>query len=328
MSSAKRTPRYVDRIDGPRHQGSASAPASVTPSSSGEVIPIRPDASPAERPSPAHPRRRPAKPVARRPWQILLVPATPGAPTRAFSLARWQAHALAILGGVVLLIAAAAIATVVVALENPDAVMPSEEAAVLRTQLAATQDSLVQLRAEGDAAEAPSEIASTSSAVSTPVAKSAESRATGRPAPGIGLGVGRGRLRSARDLPVVGLIVSTFTFSRRHPILHIRRPHLGIDVAAPRGTPISAPADGTVRFVGRRFAFGLVVEIDHGHGMMTRYAHMRSAAVEEGERVSRGALIGAVGSSGLTTGPHLHYEVLVDGRQVDPLRAHLPGTTP
>jgi murein DD-endopeptidase MepM/ murein hydrolase activator NlpD len=75
-----------------------------------------------------------------------------------------------------------------------------------------------------------------------------------------------------------------------------------------------------VSFVGRKFGFGLVVEIEHGDGVVTRYAHCGSALVSEGARVERGVPIATVGTSGLSTGPHLHYEVLVHGRQVDPLR--------
>jgi murein DD-endopeptidase MepM/ murein hydrolase activator NlpD len=85
-----------------------------------------------------------------------------------------------------------------------------------------------------------------------------------------------------------------------------------------------APAPGRVSFVGRKFAFGLVVEVTHAEGVVTRYAHLRSAAVKSGDQVTRGETIAAVGSSGLSTGPHLHYEILVQGRQVDPLRFKLP----
>jgi murein DD-endopeptidase MepM/ murein hydrolase activator NlpD len=103
-------------------------------------------------------------------------------------------------------------------------------------------------------------------------------------------------------------------------LLKVIRPHLGVDVAARRGTQITAPAPGRVSFVGRKFGFGLVVEIEHGGGVVTRYAHCGSALVSEGARVERGVPIATVGTSGLSTGPHLHYEVLVHGRQVDPLR--------
>ena len=133
--------------------------------------------------------------------------------------------------------------------------------------------------------------------------------------------------RNLEGLPVMGRISSTFSRSRRHPILHIRRPHLGVDIAAARGTHITAPAPGRVTFVGHKFGFGLVVEIQHTAAVKTRYAHMRAATVEEGDVVQRGEQIGSVGSSGITTGPHLHYEVLVRGKQVDPLRFVLPQTS-
>jgi murein DD-endopeptidase MepM/ murein hydrolase activator NlpD len=123
---------------------------------------------------------------------------------------------------------------------------------------------------------------------------------------------------------VIGAIASRFSRARRHPILHIIRPHLGVDVAAARGTRVVAPAPGRVSFVGRKFGFGLVVEIDHGSGVVTRYAHCGTALVSEGAHVERGMPIATVGMSGLSTGPHLHYEVLVHGRQVDPLRFKLP----
>jgi murein DD-endopeptidase MepM/ murein hydrolase activator NlpD len=107
-------------------------------------------------------------------------------------------------------------------------------------------------------------------------------------------------------------------------LLHVIRPHLGIDVAAPRGTQITATAPGRVSFVGRKFGFGLVVEIDHGNGVLTRYAHCGSTLVTAGTHAERGMPIATVGTSGLSTGPHLHYEVLVNGKQVDPLRYKLP----
>jgi pyruvate/2-oxoglutarate dehydrogenase complex dihydrolipoamide acyltransferase (E2) component len=76
--------------------------------------------------------------------------------------------------------------------------------------------------------------------------------------------------------------------------------------------------------VGRKFGFGIVVEIDHGGGIKTRYAHLTRAMVQEGDEIGKGAFIATVGSTGITTGPHLHYEVLVNGHQVDPLRFRLP----
>ena len=121
-------------------------------------------------------------------------------------------------------------------------------------------------------------------------------------------------------LPVLGRISSTFSYSRRHPLLMIRRPHLGIDLGAPAGTRIRTPADGQVLRVERQLGYGLLVEIDHGNGVHTRYAHCRSALVSVGDPVMQGEPIATVGSSGLSTGPHLHYEVVVNGRRIDPLR--------
>ena len=125
-------------------------------------------------------------------------------------------------------------------------------------------------------------------------------------------------------MPTVGWLSSQFTASRFHPILHENRPHRGIDVTAPTGTPIVAPAAGRVKFAGNDKGFGLSVEIDHGHGIVTRFAHCSRLSVRVGQLVTRGQLIAAVGSTGLSSAPHLHYEVLVNGQPVDPLKYVLP----
>lgn len=125
-------------------------------------------------------------------------------------------------------------------------------------------------------------------------------------------------------LPTRGWLSSQFTRSRFHPILHENRPHKGIDVTAPTGTPIVAPAAGRVVFAGSDKGFGLTVEIDHGNGIRTRFAHCSRLAVKKGQQVTRGQLIAAVGSTGLSTSPHLHYEIHVDGQPVDPLKYVLP----
>jgi murein DD-endopeptidase MepM/ murein hydrolase activator NlpD len=120
-------------------------------------------------------------------------------------------------------------------------------------------------------------------------------------------------------LPPAGVLTSRFSRNRRHPVLGIRRPHLGVDLRAPYGTPILAPSAGVVRRVAREAGFGLLIEVDHGGGVLTRYAHCSRALVREGQQVARGERIAAVGRSGVASGPHLHYEVSVDGRSVDPL---------
>ena len=104
-----------------------------------------------------------------------------------------------------------------------------------------------------------------------------------------------------------------------HPILHYRRMHTGVDIAAPRGTPIRAAAKGMVVYAGWRGGYGKCVIIDHGSGVATLYAHMSRISVSRGQIVNRGAVIGTVGSTGLATGPHLHFEVRKFGRPVNPL---------
>lgn len=106
---------------------------------------------------------------------------------------------------------------------------------------------------------------------------------------------------------------------RTHPVLGGRRKHKGIDLAAPTGTPIYATADGIIDRAEWFSSYGLFVEIDHGAELETRYAHMSRLAVAEGQWVSKGDLIGYVGSTGRSTGPHLHYEVRVSGVAVNPI---------
>lgn len=125
-------------------------------------------------------------------------------------------------------------------------------------------------------------------------------------------------------LPTAGWLSSQFSKSRFHPILHENRPHEGIDVTAPTGTPIVAPAAGRVVFAGNDKGYGLTVEIDHGNGIRTRFAHCSRLAVRVGQQVTRNQLIAAVGSTGLSTAPHLHYEIHVNGKPVDPLTYVLP----
>lgn len=121
-------------------------------------------------------------------------------------------------------------------------------------------------------------------------------------------------------LPTDGYVSSGFSSSRYHPILSRPRPHLGLDVVAPEGTPIVAAAKGRVKFVGRNGEYGLSVEIDHGYGIVTRYAHASRTLVRVGQPVERGDVIGKVGRTGLALGPHVHYEVWVSGRPTNPRR--------
>ncbi len=121
--------------------------------------------------------------------------------------------------------------------------------------------------------------------------------------------------------PVAGTVIGSGFGMREHPILGGPRPHRGVDLPAPSGTPVRAAADGTIRFRGRNGNYGRFIRLDHGFGLETAYGHLRGYArdLRRGTRVRRGEVIGYVGSSGLSTGPHLHYEVRMNGRAVDPL---------
>ncbi|MGH7443267.1 MAG: peptidoglycan DD-metalloendopeptidase family protein [Longimicrobiales bacterium] len=118
--------------------------------------------------------------------------------------------------------------------------------------------------------------------------------------------------------PTAGYMTSGFSSSRWHPILDRPRPHNGVDIVARVGTPIVAAAHGRVKSAGILGEYGLAVEIDHGYGMHTRYAHASRVLVRPGQMVARGDTIAFVGQTGLAVGPHLHYEVLVHGSPADP----------
>lgn len=141
---------------------------------------------------------------------------------------------------------------------------------------------------------------------------------------------GVGESRGALSRPVNGAITSGFGM-RRHPILGYSRMHSGLDFKASYGTPIYAVTDGTVAFAGRKGGYGNFVQLNHGGGLASGYGHMSRFAVSAGTRVRRGQIIGYVGSTGLSTGPHLHYELYRGGRAVNPMsvkftqRAQLSG---
>ena len=125
-------------------------------------------------------------------------------------------------------------------------------------------------------------------------------------------------------MPTKGWLTSAFAREREHPILHLARPHEGIDVSAPMGMEIEAPASGVITQVSWVEGYGNMLTIDHGYGLVTRYAHCSKILVVRGQRVKRGQKIALVGSTGLSTGPHVHYEVWVNGKAVDPKRFVLP----
>ncbi|HXR56390.1 MAG TPA: peptidoglycan DD-metalloendopeptidase family protein [Casimicrobiaceae bacterium] len=125
-------------------------------------------------------------------------------------------------------------------------------------------------------------------------------------------------------------VTSGFTLARLNPVLHTMRAHKGTDFAAPIGTPVRATADGVVTFVGQQTGYGNVIMLKHDGRYSTVYAHLSRFAAEtkDGARVQQGETIGYVGQTGWATGPHLHYELRVDGEPRDPLTVALPMATP
>ncbi|MEL6591296.1 MAG: M23 family metallopeptidase [Bacteroidota bacterium] len=120
--------------------------------------------------------------------------------------------------------------------------------------------------------------------------------------------------------PVPGRIISGFGM-RLHPILKYRKPHTGLDMQADKGTPVRASADGIVKFAGRsRGGYGIQVHINHGSfGYESKYAHLKAVNVKQGQKVNRGEIIGWSGNTGLSKGPHLHYEIVHNNNKINPI---------
>ncbi len=137
---------------------------------------------------------------------------------------------------------------------------------------------------------------------------------------------GRTTRKTLLKTPIDGARVSSGFGMRRHPILGYTKMHKGIDFAAPTGTPIYAAGDGTLNFVGRKNGYGNFISLRHGSGIETHYGHMYrfAANMRRGAHVAQGDVIGYVGQTGRATGPHLHYEVALNGRQVNPRSIDLP----
>jgi murein DD-endopeptidase MepM/ murein hydrolase activator NlpD len=118
--------------------------------------------------------------------------------------------------------------------------------------------------------------------------------------------------------PVNGRITSLFGM-RTHPVLGETRHHDGIDISQPDGSPVKPLSSGVVTFSGNNGGYGLMVEVDHGNGLISRYAHLSKLSVHNGEQISPEQIIGQVGQTGMTTGPHLHLEILRQNSPIDPL---------
>lgn len=128
--------------------------------------------------------------------------------------------------------------------------------------------------------------------------------------------------------PIATDLISGFGY-RLHPILHIRKLHTGLDFRAPVGTPVYATADGRVKHAGRSSnGYGIHIDLDHGYGYASKYAHLSKITVAEGSKVKRGDKIGYSGNTGLSKGPHLHYEITRDGQKIDPVDFFYSDLTP
>ena len=137
---------------------------------------------------------------------------------------------------------------------------------------------------------------------------------------------GRSAKRPLLRTPIDGARLSSRFGKRRHPVLGYTKMHRGVDFAAPTGTPIYAAGDGVISYRGRKGGYGNYIRIRHAGGFNSAYAHMSRfrKGVTLGSRVKQGEVIGYVGSTGRSTGPHLHYEILAGGRQVNPLTIKMP----
>lgn len=129
-------------------------------------------------------------------------------------------------------------------------------------------------------------------------------------------------------LPTTGIVSSPFSKSRYHPIHQVPLPHEGVDIAAVKGTPIFAAAKGVVIKADWENGYGQMVEIDHGYGYTTRYGHSSKLLVKVGQKVNRGDVIALVGNTGIATSSHLHYEVRVHGKPMNPLNFVIAGAIP
>jgi murein DD-endopeptidase MepM/ murein hydrolase activator NlpD len=129
-------------------------------------------------------------------------------------------------------------------------------------------------------------------------------------------------------LPTAGWLTSGFSKSRMHPLHNRPLPHAGVDISAPKGTPIFAAAKGKVVEAGWSAGYGLTVVVDHGYGYTTLYGHCSKILVRPGQPVKRGEVLGQVGATGIATSPHLHYEVRINGALQNPTNYILPGWMP
>jgi murein DD-endopeptidase MepM/ murein hydrolase activator NlpD len=299
--------------------------------------------------------------MANRRWTVMVVPHGSDSP-RSFSISERAVRAAVYVGSTLGLLAVVGVATAVTttgryitgvvrpAEANAMSTRPAHNASEVAKRVASLRDTLDVIRKREAQIRLLAGLPSTDSAASAGVASdsTADSLTRGEPRADVETLIKRADLLSARFaavsdslevnakrfasvpsiMPTPGWLTSQFSKSRDHPLLHISRPHEGIDVAAPMGSPIIAPASGVVTRVAYENGYGNTLEIDHGNGITTRYAHCSKINVRAGQRVTRGQTIAAVGSTGLATGPHLHYEIHLNGKVVNPLTYVLSDAIP
>ncbi len=135
---------------------------------------------------------------------------------------------------------------------------------------------------------------------------------------------GKSSKKTLMKTPLNGARLSSGYGNRKHPILGFTKMHRGVDFAAPRGTPVFAAGDGIIEYSGWNGAYGKYIRIKHNGIYKTAYAHLSKIYKKRGVRIKQGEIIGTLGSTGRSTGPHLHYEILIGGRQVNPLKIRVP----
>ena len=222
----------------------------------------------------------------------------------------------------------AAAATMVVA--NPAQANSSASAADIAAPLRAAQsakasslnngdDQFRQLFASWQSLEKSAVPALAAVADARDMASAGQTRAIAAMPFGSFISTARGGVSIPSRVPVAGIRLSSEYGMRTHPVLGGRRAHKGVDLAGPMGTPIHATADGVISKAEWFSSYGLYVAIEHGGKIQTRYGHMSRLAVASGQRVRKGDVIGFMGSTGRSTGSHLHYEVRIDGTAVNPI---------
>lgn len=142
---------------------------------------------------------------------------------------------------------------------------------------------------------------------------------TRRPSTSIAAGISTMAGSAPAGLPLASSRITSHFGARRNPVTGSFQRHAGVDLAAPTGAPVLATGAGVVSFAGPAGNYGLLVALDHGNGVQTRYAHLSRLGVQRGQTVASGDILGAVGSTGRSTGPHLHYEVRSQGFAINPL---------